>query len=634
MVSMNSGLAANLPESPTDNQAQPLASGHSFLNWRLSVAILAGLWAIIYVAGLSWPALLDDVDTVHAEAAREMLLRHDWVTLYTNGFRYLEKAPLMYWTLATSYKIFGVSNWSTRLPLVLGVLAVTLATYRLGRYVYGESGGLNAGVALVTSLGLYVFTRFLIPEVLVTLWLTLGYYLFLRSLEEEPPGLLVCWGFAAVSALNVLTKGLIGLVFPISAIGLFLLLTGNWRKLRNFHLVSSSLVFLVIAAPWHVMAAIRNPAQGESRGFLWFYFINEHVMRFVGKRVPPGYETVPLFLFWALLLAWLLPWSVYLPQALRDVPVRLRQFRGKVRLNRRHSANLLFLLWALVIVGFFSFSTRQEYYTIPALPAMALLVGGWLAGESEPNASEARRRSGKISSAVLFAVGAIGCIAGMYLLAVSKAPAAGADLADLLRKNPQDYDFSLGHMLDLTPRALGAFRGPLLGVSLGLLFGTGLNWFLRRRGRPGAGNAVLAAMMVVVLVCVHYSFATFSPILSSYDLAEAIRARYRPGDVIVIDGEYSDASTLNFYTGVPVHVLGVPRGNLWYGAKFPDAPRIFESQQSLEAMWSGPQRVFVWSDREHPKELSALRTFLLARRGGKFVFTNQPVEGTVAVPAA
>jgi 4-amino-4-deoxy-L-arabinose transferase-like glycosyltransferase len=103
-------------------------------DWRVSVLALIGLWAIIYMVGITRPPLLDDVDTVHAEAAREMLLRHDWVTLYTNGFRYLEKAPLMYWSLATSYEIFGISDWSTRLPLMLGVLALVLATCRLGRY--------------------------------------------------------------------------------------------------------------------------------------------------------------------------------------------------------------------------------------------------------------------------------------------------------------------------------------------------------------------------------------------------------------------------------------------------------------------------------------------------------------------
>jgi 4-amino-4-deoxy-L-arabinose transferase-like glycosyltransferase len=113
--------------------------------------------------------------------------------------------------LAASYRIFGVDDWSTRLPLMLGVLGLLFATYKLSRYAFGESGGLYAGVVLATSLGLYIFTRFLIPDVLVGLWLTIGYYFFLRSLEEERPSRLTCWGFAAACALNVLTKGLIGL---------------------------------------------------------------------------------------------------------------------------------------------------------------------------------------------------------------------------------------------------------------------------------------------------------------------------------------------------------------------------------------------------------------------------------------
>ena len=622
---MSSGPTPLLEHSTNENAIHTTTSRPNRLlsDWRVSVLALVALWAIIYMVGLSWPALLDDVDTVHAEAAREMLQRNDWVTLYTNGFRYLEKAPLMYWSLATSYKVFGISNWSTRLPLVLAVLALVFATYLLGRHVYGNSGGLYAGIALVTSLGLYVFTRFMIPEVLVALWLTLGYYFFLRSLEEERPSLLVCWGFAATCALNVLTKGLIGLVFPVGALGLFLLLTGNLRRLLKLHLLSSTLVFLAIAAPWHILAALHNPAQGQARGFLWFYFINEHVMRFLGKRVPPGYDTVPLAIFWALLLAWLLPWSVFLPQALRDVPMRWWELRSEPETDRRRRPNLLFFLWVLVIVGFFSFSTRQEYYTIPALPGAALLVGGWLARESGPAASESDRRSGRISSIALFAFGVLGFLAGAYLLLVSHRPVPGADLADLLKKNPEEYNLSLGHVLDLTPRALGAFRGPLLVASIGLLFGTGLNWFLRRRGRPGAANVALVAMMVVLLACVHFSFGIFSPILSSYKLAEAVQKQFQPGDVIVIDGEYSDASTLNFYTGVQVHVLHEPSGNLWYGAKFPDAPHIFETPRSLAALWNGPTRVFLWTDQEEPKELHGLTSFLLARSGGKSIFTNR-----------
>jgi hypothetical protein len=491
----------------------------------------------------------------------------------------------------------------------------------LGRYAYGEIGGLYSGVVLATSIGPYIFTRFLIPDVLVGLLLTVGYYFFLRSLEEEIPSRLTCWGFAAACALNVLTKGLIGLVFPVGAIFLYLLATGNLRHLLKLRLLSTTLVFFMIAAPWHILAAVRNPSQGTVRGFLWFYFVNEHFLRFLNKRVPAGYDTVPLFIFWALLLVWLLPWSVFLPQALLDVPMRFRELRAS--LSRRQKANLLFLLWALVIVGFFSFSTRQEYYTIPALPGMALLVGGWLARESSAAANDAPRKAGRISATVLFALGLAAFVAGMYLLSISHLPFHGADFAEQLKKNPQEYDLSLGHVLDLTPRALGAFRGPLLGASLAFLLGTGLNWILRRRGRLAQANMALAVMMVGLFACVHSAFSTFSPILSSYKLAVAIRQHYSPGDVIVVDGEYHQASTLNFYTGYPVHVLHEPSGNLWYGSKFPDAPRVFETPESFAALWSRPGRVFLWTDHDDPQELRGMTWFLLARNGGKSILTNR-----------
>jgi 4-amino-4-deoxy-L-arabinose transferase-like glycosyltransferase len=591
------------------------------LSSSFSVLVLVGLWLVIYAGTMFTPALLDDVDSLHAEAAREMLLRHDWVTLYTNGLRYLEKAPLMYWGLGASYKVFGISDWSSRLPLMLSMLALVLATYGLGRYAFGKWAGFYAGLALVTSIGPYIFTRFLIPDVMVGLWLVLGYYFFLRSLRESVPSRLTCWGFAAVSALNVLTKGLIGLVFPAGTILLYLVLTGNLRHLLKLRLFSSTLVFFVLAAPWHIMAALRNPPAGEARGFLWFYFVNEHVMRFLGKRVPPGYDTVPLFLFWALLFVWLVPWVVFLPQALKDVPWHPRLLR--MALDSAQQARLLCFLWAFVILMFFSFSTRQEYYTIPALPAIALVAGDWLARENASPAASKERSAGRVSSAVLLAIGVVAFVAGAGLLFVSHAPQPGVDLADLLRKNPQDYDFSLGHMLDLTPQALGAFRSPLLGASLSLLLGTVLNFWLRRRGRADAGNAALAAMMVVLLACVHVSFVKFSPILSSHDLAVAIQKEFRPGDVIVIDGEYHQASTLNFYTGIPVRVLHEPSGNLWYGAKFPDAPHVFETAGSLDALWAGPARIFLWTDQESPKELAGKPKFLLARSGGKAIFTNQ-----------
>jgi len=583
-----------------------------------SLALIFLLWILIYFASIFTPALLDDVDTVHAEASREMVLRHDWVTLYNDGIRYLEKAPLMYWAIAASYEIFGVKDWSTRLPLMLGVLALLLATYRLGAEASGERGGFWSAVVLATSLGPYIFTRFQIPDIIVALWMTLGALFLLLSLKQETPSRWACWGFAATCALNVLTKSLIGLVFPLAAIFLFLLITKNLRHIFKLRLISSMLVFLAIAAPWHILAALRNPSQGAVKGFLWFYFVNEQFLRYIGKRVPPGYDTVPLLIFWGLTVLWVFPWMIFLPQSLKQVPLRLRELRGK--LTPAQQASLFFFIWALVIVGFFTFSTRQEYYTIPAVPALALLIGGWLAKES---AIAAESRAGRISSWVFFVIVALGAVVGIALLLSSKPPAPGADLADLLKKNPQDYDFSLGHFLDLTPEALGMFRPQLLGAVLSLLIGAVADLWLRYKAKPQYANMVLAAMMVALLACVHAAFGTFSPILSSKPLALAIQKHYRPGDVVVIDGQYHEASTLNFYLQTRVRVLHEPSGNLWYGAKFPDAPHVFETPSSFAELWTGPSTVYVWTDQEHPQHLVGLPHYLLARSGGKAIYTNR-----------
>ena len=141
-----------------------------------------------------------------------------------------------------------------------------------------------------------------------------------------------------------------------------------------------------------------------------------------------------------------------------------------------------------MIVGFFSLSTRQEYYTIPAIPGMALLVGGWLQRERHPTRIAANGATDGFRRQSLLAVGVIIAVVGFALLFFSKAPAPGTDLSDLLRKNPQDYALSFGHFLDLTPQAMGAFRVPLFGFSLAFLLGTLANWILRRRGSGGSGQ--------------------------------------------------------------------------------------------------------------------------------------------------
>src|SRR5947209_3928374 len=437
--------------TPTLSGLAPSVEVHAVAGRRkFFLAAIVLIWAAIYIGSIFQPPLLDDADTVHSEAAREMLSRHDWVTLHIDeGIRYLEKAPLMYWTIAASFKIFGVRDWAARLPIALGMLVLVLIVYRLGRRVYGEEGGFYSALVLVTGVGPFFFTRFLIPDMMVGLWLALGFDLFLTTLDQEKPSRWTCWGIAATMALNVLTKGLIGLVFPIGTIFAFLLLTGNLRHLLKLRLFSSFIVFLTIAAPWHILAGIRNPAQGQFTaptgqiihlGFFWFYFVNEHFLRFLKKRYPQDYDTIALWLFWGLMLVWLMPWTAFIVQAVRQVPYRIRELRA--RLTPQQRGSLLFALWALIILLFFSFSSRQEYYVMPGVPGVALLLGGWLARETAAPLDARERHSGRISSLVLLVIGAVVCVVAITLAVRSQTPPANYDIAELLKKNPDAYRLS------------------------------------------------------------------------------------------------------------------------------------------------------------------------------------------------
>ena len=599
-----------------------------------SVAVLFVLWVVVYVPGLFQPSLFDDADSAHAEAAREMLTRHDWVTLHQDGIRYLEKAPLPYWAMAVSFRLFGITEWTARLTQGLSVLVLLLVLFQIGRKYLSPEAGLWAAVVTATSFGPYLFTRILIPDVMVGLWLSLGFYFFLLGWQAQQPSRFACWGLAASVALNVLTKSLIGLVFPCTIILVFLFLMGDLRHLRKMRLFSSSVVFVVIAAPWHILAALRNPPAGQSKGFLWFYFVNEQFLRYLGKRYPMDYGKVPLLLFWGLLLIWLLPWSAFLPQALMQVRFRLREMSDRRDVSQ--AAALLFFIWAAVILVFFSFSTRQEYYVAPALPALALLLGIWLDRESRMSGEGAPARSSMIPAIVLLIFGLLISAATLALAILSRTPRPGVDLADLLNKNPDVYVLSLGHFLDLTGEAMGLFRWPLAGTGIAFLFGTGLNWFWRRRNAPRKANWALMLMMCVFIYCAHVALGAFAPVLGSKPLANAILHELKRGDLIISDGEYANASSINFYTREQMLILNGRINGLWYGSLFPDAPQIFLDDAQFANIWSGTNRVFfVTGSGERRATLEKIApVYSLARAGGKFVLTNRASTTGLAQPTA
>jgi 4-amino-4-deoxy-L-arabinose transferase-like glycosyltransferase len=244
----------------------------------LAPLLLLGLATLVYLGNTSYPGLLDDADASHATVSRAMLERGDWVILYMNGIRYLMKAPLHYWTVVISYWLLGSNEFSTRLPVALAMIGMTALTFVFARRYFGKRAGLYSGLVACTSAGFFLFTRIMIPEAICALEFTAIFYLFLRGWTGTLDPRLTYWSVAALTALAMLTRGLIGVVFPVAIFGLFILATESWSRWRELPLFSSTLIFLVIAGPWHILASLR------AQTFFWSYFINEHFKRALGPE--------------------------------------------------------------------------------------------------------------------------------------------------------------------------------------------------------------------------------------------------------------------------------------------------------------------------------------------------------------
>ena len=194
--------------------------------WHLYLVILLFAGAIYLGCIVSPPSLMDDVDAVHAQIARTMLTSGDWVTSRIDGVPYFEKAPAVYWAIAISYKIFGVHDWSARIPIALAAIALCWLTAAFGVWAFGKRAGFYAGLCLSTCIGLFLFTRILIPDVMLTFTTALAMWAFLRIVEEEEPRSRL-WAALLAASLGVglLLKSLIAVVFPVGAAIVYLLIT-------------------------------------------------------------------------------------------------------------------------------------------------------------------------------------------------------------------------------------------------------------------------------------------------------------------------------------------------------------------------------------------------------------------------
>jgi len=583
--------------------------------WFLLLIVFLIATAIYLGCVLSPPSLMDDVDAVQAQIAKTMLTSGDWVTARLDGVLYLEKAPLIYWLMAISYRIFGVSDWAARLPVAFASIALALLTALFGMWAFGKRAGFYAGLCMSTCVGLFLFTRIQIPDVMLTFTIALAMWALLRALDEteQRPRL---WAaiLAASLGTGLLLKSLVGIVFPVAA-GLIylyvskqLFLRRTWQRLRP---MSSSVITLLIAAPWHVLATLRNPpyfawtlksGPGLYHGFLWFYFINEQLLRFLNLRYPRDYNTVPRLYFWLFHLLWLFPWSVYLPA------VAKLSFKP---VDRAGQARLMSLCWTGFILVFFTFSTTQEYYSMPCYPALALLLGCAMATEGKW-IQRGTRVLGGIS-----ALAATACI--VIALAVRNVPTSG-DISAALSRHPSAYTLSLGHMLDLTFDSFAYLRLPLWLAAAAFLLGVAGN--LRWSGIRAFLTTGL--MMALFFHAARLALVVFDPYLASRPLVNALLAA--PPGKLIVDHHYYTFSSVIFYSGQDPLLLNGKFNNLEYGAAAPGAPAVFLNDRDFKDLWTSGNRYYLVATRNGAERIESVvgkeQFEVIASSGGKYLLTN------------
>ncbi len=504
--------------------------------------------------------------------------------------------------------------------MALSILFLVLLAMRWGRRAFGERSAIYAGMFVATTAGCYLFTRILIPESILSFFIAAAFYLFATALEGGD-----AWrwygGYACI-ALAVLTKGLLSLVVVGGGAVIYLLISGEWRRWREFRIVTGLLLFLLIAAPWHILAGIRNPH------FFWFYFVNEHFMRFLGKRIPKDYNKQTDSLYWTLHLVWLFPWSIYLPVALR-APIAnwmARRKRGERTpsspLTFRSRTELLCLAWAGVTLVFFSFSTNQEYYTFPAYFPILLLIAERLANEEESGS----RRWLLWSSGVL----AVICIAASLVLAAglwsSRQLPFVPDIGTVLAKpNLQAETLSMGHMLDLTGESFAALRLPAILAAVILLIGPAFAFWLRRRRSQFVATWATAATMTIFLIAAHIALVRFDPFLGSRSMARQIAPELQPADRVMIYGDQSFGSSLLFYLRKPIELVNGNTTSMWWGSTYPDAPHIFLNDGDLQRAWNSPGRIFLFVPQHERAKVEALLPgplHVVSEASGKVIFLN------------
>jgi 4-amino-4-deoxy-L-arabinose transferase-like glycosyltransferase len=551
-------------------------AGHPFLR---DIVILTVLISVFFGFMIGNRPLSIPDEGRYVEIPREMVETGNYLTPRLNGVKYFEKPVLFYWFEALSIRLFGLHEATLRFWPAFFALFGCISVYIAGRRLFGRRAGLAAAIVLATGILYYSMSRAIILDMPVTAFLTAALISFLIGMHEVS-GIrrrFFLWSFYVFCALAVLTKGLIGIVIPGMIIGAWIIILGEWRVLRTMYLPSGIALFLLIAAPWHVLVIRANPE------FFHFYFIQEHFLRYLTKmhgRYHPAWYFIPI------ILVGLFPWSSFLMQAIRhNLPATWRE-------RHEHRDALFLMLWAGLVFLFFSASdSKLAPYILPVFPPLSILIGRYLA-----EAWDSKEFPGlRLGYHILLTAALL--LAGAFLVAPYVAPAENV-------------------------QALGVYSY-LIAITLAV--GAGSAWVLTRYRGFLPSFIAIVAMSVLFLLEVNAA-APRVETKSIKQLAATLKPLLKPGDEV--------ASYSTYYQDLPVYlekrIIVVDwKGELEFGTQVEDTTRWMMEADAYWKRWQGPETLYMITSkdtynslRQNPK----LKLFPVAEDRQNIVLSNREAK--------
>ncbi len=539
----------------------------------------------------------------YAEIGREMVTSGNYITPYLNGIKYFEKPILFYWLESAAIKLAGLNLWSLRSINALLGLFGCLLTYITARQLYNRATGLLASFMLGTSMLYFVMAHMISLDLTVTVFITASLYAFLLGMQHQgmladkaegvvsklsasPPAFrsphafsgdrFYFWGASIAAALAVLTKGLIGLVFPGMIIFAWMAIMNEWRILKHVYLPSCLIIFLIIAAPWHILVGKQNPE------FFYFYFIEQHFLRYATKEVG-HYQ--PFWFFIPYLMIGFFPWIVFLPQAIaRQWPVSWQQ-------RHQYKREVFFLLWIFLIFVFFSCSNSKLIpYILPVFPPLAILTARYL----QQAIAKHQYRGIKVGYIMLLIlVVIIVCALSLFT-----------------------------HYISVPDPVLAQHH--LLTAATFLMMGSVLACFYAFRNNNKAIIITLSTSWLFLLTALaaipSVETRTIAP------LAMLLKPILKPHDDIIAYNQYYQ--DLPFYLERPISVLNW-RNELSYGIKHQKAAiEWMIDDNRYWQLWHSNKRIFVMmAEKEYQHFQLAYpheKTFLLGKTTHNVLLSNQP----------